>query len=100
MTEGQLESENPADAEPIVLTGNKLQATVASAGRGETPLNPAKLTCQGNHDYPLEYAMVQRQPCFLPGTPYGDLFTENGRAVFTPSGKWTAQCMFKNAKGD
>ena len=85
----------PPDAEPIVLIGDKLQATVAVAGRGEFPLIPAKLTCQGQHVYPLEYAMVQRQPCFLPDTPFGDLLTENGMAVFTPSGKWTAQCMFK-----
>jgi hypothetical protein len=90
----------PPDADPIVLIGDKLQATVATAGRGDTPLNPAKLTCQGRHDFPLEYAVVQRQPCFLPDTPYGDLLTENGMAVFAPSGEWTAKCMFKNAKED
>jgi hypothetical protein len=84
----------PPNAEPIVLEGNKLQATVAVAGRGEFPLQPAKLTCQGRHDFPLEHAILQRQPCFLPETPFGDLFTENGKAVFTPNGNWTAQCMF------
>jgi len=88
----------PDGEAPIVLTGDKYQAIAANAGRGDTPVLPGKFTCQGHHEVPLEYAVVQRQPCFIPGTPYGDLFTEDGMAVFAPSGEWTAQCMFKNEK--
>ena len=90
----------PPEAPPIQLFGDKLQATVAVSGGSPFPLPPAKVTCQGHHSEPLDYAIVQRAPCFLPGTPFGDLLTENGKAVFTPSGNWTAQCMFKRPKGE
>lgn len=89
----------PPDAPPVPLTGDKLHVTVAVSGNNETPFNPATYTCQGNHSQPLESAIVQRAPCFIPDTPFGDVFTEDGKSVFTPGGKWTAQCHFRKATG-
>jgi hypothetical protein len=87
----------PPGEEPIPLIGDKLQAVVANSS---TPFLPGKFTCQGHHSEPLEFAIVQRAPCFIPGTSFGDLFTENGKTVFTPGGNWTAQCMFKIPEAD
>ena len=88
----------PDNDEPIVLIGDKLQVAVANAGRGDPvvgeTLLPARYTCKGQHFEPLDHAIVLRQPCFIPETPFGDLFTENGRVVFTPAGNWTAVCKF------
>jgi hypothetical protein len=87
----------PGDS-PIILEGNKLQVAVANAGRGDPVVGenllPARYTCQGQHSEQLDHAKVIRQPCFLPGTPFDDLFTENGRVVYTPAGNWTAVCKF------
>lgn len=83
---------------PIVLEGNKLQVAVANAGRGDASIGenllPAQYTCKGLHNMSLDHAEVQRQPCFIPGTPFGDLYTENGRVVYSPAGRWTAVCKF------
>lgn len=87
----------PPEAEPIPLIGDKLQAVAANSS---TPFLPGKFTCQGHHSEPLEFAIVQRAPCFIPGTPFGDIFTENGKTVFTPGGTWTAQCIFKKPDAD
>ena len=87
----------PPEAAPIPLTGDKLQAVVANSS---TPFLPGKFTCQGYHNEFLEFAIVQRAPCFIPGTPFGDIFTEDGKVVFTPSGNWTALCKFKKPKAD
>ena len=89
----------PPEADPVPLTGDKLHVTVAVSGNNETPLNPATYTCQGYHSETLESAIVQRAPCFIPDTPFGDVFTEDGKAVFTPGGNWTAQCKFRKATG-
>ncbi|MFC1579022.1 hypothetical protein ACFL3Y_01385 [Pseudomonadota bacterium] len=88
------------DAIPLVVIGDKYQAVAANAGRGDNPLVPGKLTCQGSHTVPLEHAVVQRQPCFVAVSPLGPLFTEDGRIVITPSGNWSALCKFRNAKED
>ena len=84
----------PPDADPIPLQGEKLQAIAAVSGNNTTPLAPGKFTCQGYHSYPVEYALAQKGSCYIPGTPLGDLFTEDGFAVFTPEGTFTAQCRF------
>lgn len=86
------------ESEDEILEGNKLQVAVANAGQGDPVVGenllPARYTCQGQHSKPLGHADVVRQPCFIPGTPFGDLFTENGRVIFTPAGNWTAVCKF------
>ena len=84
------------EGDPVVLIGDKLQATVSNSGSNVTPpSNPSKVTCQGHHTEVLEAATLQRTPCVVLGTPYGDVFTEDGKTVFTPSGNWTTQCMFR-----
>jgi hypothetical protein len=89
----------PPEAEPVVLIGDKLHVTLAVSGNNEVPLAPTTVTCQGNHSELLEFAIIQRAPCFIPDTPFGDVFTEDGKAVFTPGGNWTAQCKFRRPKG-
>jgi hypothetical protein len=84
----------PDGGDPIVLVGDKFQANVSNSG-SDVPSNPAKMTCQGHHVEVLEAAILQRTPCVVIGTPYGDVFTEDGKTVFTPGGNWTAQCMFR-----
>lgn len=84
----------PPEGDPIPLEGNKLNAVVAVSGNNTTPLAPAKYTCHGELPFPIEYPMVQRGACFIPVTPFGPLLTEDGFAVFTPGGTFTAQCRF------
>ena len=84
----------PDGGAPITLVGDKFQAIVSNSG-SEVPSPPSKVTCQGHHVEVLAAATLQRTPCVVLGTPYWDVFTEDGKTVFTPSGLWTAQCMFK-----
>jgi hypothetical protein len=82
------------------LLGDKVHATVAVSGNNETPFTPAKVTCQGLHDFPIERAAVVRLPCIVFNTPnFGTIVTENGIVALTPSGGWTAQCMFSKDTG-
>jgi hypothetical protein len=77
------------------LLGDKVHATVAVSGNENTPFAPAKVTCQGHHDAPLRGAAVVRVPCVVFDTPdFGTIATERGMVALTPSGNWTAQCMF------
>ena len=77
--------------------GNKLHANARDAGADVFPGN-GKFTCQGDHPFELDYAVVFRNLCFVPETPYGPLFTEDTVLVLDPSGGWTLQCNFKKPK--
>jgi hypothetical protein len=77
--------------------GNKLHANARDAGTDVFPGN-GKFTCQGLHPFDLDRALVFRNVCFVPDTPFGDLITEDTILVLTPSGGWTLQCNFKKPK--
>jgi hypothetical protein len=77
-----------------VFIGTKVHAVAATSGNNTYPNAPGKVNCSGQHDQQLDQAVLIREPCVVFGTPYGDIFTEQGMLVASPSGKWTAQCIF------
>ena len=84
------------DFGPVFFLGNKTQGVAAVSGNDTTPFAPGKITCQGQNDFGFERAYVEKAPCVVFGVPdFGDLFTEDGMVAITPSGKWSAQCMYR-----
>jgi hypothetical protein len=89
----------PDQTDGFALLGNKLHATQANSGNETTPFAPGQVTCQGNDDLGLEKPAVVRAPCVVFGTPLGDIFTERGIVAASPSGNWSAQCIFNKDTG-
>jgi hypothetical protein len=88
----------PEGEEPVEITGGvSSQGVAVDAGLDVDAYNAGKLTCSGYHEQPLNRAMVQPVACYFPVSPLGELFTENGRLVMSPSGNWTLFCKFDRA---
>ena len=82
---------------PIQLEGNRTHGVAVSAGIDPGP-GAGAATCQGTHDIPLDYALIQRGSCFFPNSPFGPLLIEGGILVLAPSGEFSLFCHAKRPR--
>ena len=85
------------EEDPVVeLVGDATQGVAAYAGGlpGPIPYATGKASCRGFHSEELDRAVVQEGACVFPNSPFGEVFTENGHLVLTPSGEFSLFCKF------